>query len=264
MARLHDVLTRRKAAGQLSLVVYLTGGLPDLPTTTRLIEAVAAEGADAIELGIPFSDPVMDGPVIQAASQRALEAGTTPTDVFKACKPVAHVAPIGFMTYANIVHHAGWRRFAAQAVDAGMCAAIVPDLPLEEVDPWTDAAIAEGLDPVLFVAPTTPAERIAAIAARTRGFLYAVGVLGVTGERDSLARTATDLAARAKEVTDVPVLVGVGVGTPEQAAEVCQVADGVVIGSSVVRRVLQAPTPDVAVESVARFVAAMRNALDAT
>lgn len=262
MGRLHEVLGARKAAGEKSLVVYLTGGLPDIPTTTRLIEAVAAAGADAVELGIPFSDPIMDGPVIQAASQRALDAGVTPAGVLQAVMPVSDVLPVGFMTYANLVHHAGWERFAHEAAAAGLCAAIVPDLPLEEAPPWLDAARTAGLDTVLLVAPTTPPERIRRIAAETSGFLYAVGVLGVTGVREQLARTAVELAARACELTKVPVLVGVGVGTPEQAAEVCRVADGVVIGSAVVQRVLDAETPDAAVESVAGFVRAVRAAMD--
>lgn len=261
MADLHATLAENVAAGRKSLVVYLTGGLPDLPTTTRLVEAAAAAGADAVELGIPFSDPVMDGPVIQAASQLSLSAGTTPTDVFAAAKPVAGGFPVGFMTYANIVHHAGWERFAADAKAAGLCAGIIPDVPLEEAGPWLEAARAAGIDPVLLVAPTTPTERIARIAAAGRGFLYCVGVLGVTGERESLADSATQLAARAKEVSGLPVLIGVGVSTPEQAAEACRVADGVVVGSAVVRRVLEAASPDAAVDAVGELVGAIRAAL---
>lgn len=267
MARLHDVTTANKAAGRKSLVVYLTGGLPDVATTTRLIEACAVAGADAVELGVPFSDPIMDGPVIQAASQKALDAGITPPQVLDAAAPVADLLPVGFMTYANVVHHAGYDRFAGDAARAGLCAAIVPDLPLEEVGPWADAAASAGLDAVLFVAPTTPDERVVEIATRTRGFLYAVGVLGVTGVRDQLASSAVELAERVERLTagvsDVPVLVGVGVGTPDQAVEAAAHADGVIIGSAVVRRVLDAPDPDAAVESVAEFVRSVRDALDA-
>lgn len=270
MARLHDVTTANKAAGRKSLVVYLTGGLPDVATTTRLIEACAVAGADAVELGVPFSDPIMDGPVIQAASQKALDAGVTPPQVLDAASPVADLLPVGFMTYANVVHHAGYDRFAGDAARAGLCAAIVPDLPLEEVDPWADAAADAGLDAVLFVAPTTPDDRIVAIARRTRGFLYAVGVLGVTGVREQLASSAVELAERVERLTaeaevagDVPVLVGVGVGTPDQAVEAAAHADGVIIGSAVVQRVLDAPDADAAVESVAAFVRSVRDALDA-
>lgn len=264
MPRLQDVLSAKRDAGGKALVVYLTGGLPDLPGTARLIDTVAEAGADAVELGIPFSDPTMDGPVIQAASQRALDAGTTPQDVLSVAKPVADLLPVGFMTYANIVHHAGWERFASEAAAAGLCAAIVPDLPLEEAGPWLSAARGAGLDTVLLVAPTTPDERIGRIAAETSGFLYAVGLLGVTGVRDRLADSAVDLATRAKSLTDVPVLVGVGVGTPEQAAEACRVADGVVVGSAVVSRVLEAASVDEAVESVSAFVSDVRRALDAS
>ncbi len=260
--RLTEVLLANRRAGRPSLVCYLTGGLPDLATTTRLVEAVAAAGADAVELGIPFSDPIMDGPVIQAASQKALQAGATPPGVLQAAAAVAGTVPVGFMTYANIVGHAGWRRFASEAAAAGLCGAIVPDLPLEEVGPWEDAALAEGLEPVLLVAPTTPDDRLVRIAERTRGFLYAVGTMGVTGERSRLAATATALAARAKALTDVTVLVGVGVSDAAQAQEASEYADGVVVGSALVRRVLGAPGPDAAVEAAAEFVAEIRAALD--
>jgi tryptophan synthase alpha chain len=260
--RLGAALLERRRSGSPALVVYLTGGLPDLATLPRLIEAVVAAGADAIEVGIPFSDPIMDGPVIQAASQRALDAGATPQGVIDAVAAVADIAPIGFMTYANIVSHAGYRRFASSAATAGLCAAIVPDLPLEEVGPWLAATNAAGIEAVLLAAPTTPDERLARIAHTTRGFLYAVGTMGVTGERSVLARTAVDLAARAKRLTDKTVLVGVGVSDGSQAVEASQAADGVVVGSALVRRILDADSPAAAVDAAAAFVAGVRADLD--
>lgn len=259
---LSHVLDENRQRGRPSLVVYLTGGLPDLTTTARLVETVALAGADAVELGIPFSDPIMDGPVIQAASQRALTGGTTPEQVFDVVREVSGLLPVGLMTYANIVGHMGWNRFAARAAAAGATAVIIPDLPLEEAESWLLAAQAKGIESVLFVAPTSSDERILKNAARTQGFLYAVGTLGVTGERHALADTVAALTVRAKALTTKPVLVGVGVSTPAQAAEAAATADGVVVGSAVVRRVLEAAGPDEAVETVQSFVGELRAALD--
>lgn len=261
--RLAETLEANRRRGRPSLIAYVTGGLPDIDTTRRVMESVVAAGADAVELGVPFSDPIMDGPVIQAGSQAALDAGVTPQQVLACAGAVADGVPVGFMTYANVVAHAGWERFAAAAAACGVTGAIVPDLPLEEAGDWFAACAHHGVEVVTFCAPTSPDERIVANAAAATGFLYAVGVLGVTGERDSLARSAVDLARRAKALTDRSVLVGVGVGTPEQAAEVAGVADGVVIGSAIVRRVLEASTPDAAVGAVGEFVAEVRAALDA-
>jgi len=262
LAKLSETLDANRRAGRPSLVVYVTGGLPDLETTPKLLEAVAAAGADAIELGIPFSDPIMDGPVIQAGSQAALEAGATPPAVLDCARAVSADVPVGFMTYANLVAHAGWDRFAAEAAASGVTGAIVPDLPIEEAGEWLEACGRHGIEPVMFCAPTSPDERIVANARLSEGFLYAVGVLGVTGERDAVAETAVTLAARAKALTDKAVLVGVGVGTPQQAVEVSRSADGVVIGSAVVRRVLEASSPADAVAAVASFVGEVRAALD--
>lgn len=261
--RLSRALEANRRQGRPSLIAYVTGGLPDPDTTRRVLESVVAAGADAVELGVPFSDPVMDGPVIQAGSQAALDAGATPPAVLACAGAVADAVPVGFMTYANVVAHAGWKRFAAEAAAHGVTGAIVPDLPLEEAGDWFAACTDAGVEVVTFCAPTSPDERIVENAAAATGFLYAVGVLGVTGERDSLAQSAIELARRAKALTDRPVLVGVGVGTPEQAAQVATVADGVVIGSAIVRRMLEAPTPDAAVAAVGAFVADVRGALDA-
>lgn len=243
----------KRSAGRKLLVPYITGGLPGWQDALR---AAAAGGADAIEIGIPFSDPVMDGPVIQQASQMALEAGATPVSILHEARSLDVSIPLAVMTYYNTVHHAGHERFAAELTQAGIVACIVPDLPLEESGPWCVAADAAGIETVMLAAPTAPDSRLPLVAARARGFLYSVGLLGVTGERDTLASTAVGLARRLKAVTDVPVLVGVGVSNAAQAHEACQVADGVVMGASVVRRLLEGGA-----DAVGQFVAEVRAAL---
>ena len=254
MNRLESSLRAQRSAGRKLLVPYITGGLPGWEHAVR---SAAAAGADAIEIGIPFSDPVMDGPVIQQASQRALDAGATPLSILHEARELEVGIPLVVMTYYNTVHHAGHHRFAEQLAAAGISAAIVPDLPLEESGPWCEAADASGIETVMLAAPTAPDDRLPRICARSRGFVYSVGLLGVTGERTALAATATRLAARLKAITDVPVLVGVGVSNAAQAQEAVTVADGVVQGASVVRRLL-----DGGAEAVAEYVAEVREAID--
>jgi tryptophan synthase alpha chain len=252
---LEATLRAKRAAGRKLLVPYVTGGYPGWEDAIR---AAAANGADAIEIGIPFSDPVMDGPVIQQASQAALDAGTTPGSVLERVPDLDIEIPLLVMTYYNLVHHDGHRRFAHRLVEAGVAGCILPDLPLEESEPWCRAADHEGVETVMLVAPTAPEERLPRIAARARGFVYSVGLLGVTGERDALAASATALAARVKAITDVPVLVGVGVSNAEQAYQATRVADGVIQGASVVRRLIEHGA-----EAVGEYVAEVRRAIDA-
>jgi tryptophan synthase alpha chain len=251
---LEAALRATRDAGRKLLVPYVTGGYPGWEDAIR---ACAANGADAIEIGIPFSDPVMDGPVIQQASQAALEAGATPPAILDAVPDLDVEIPLLVMTYYNLVHHDGHRRFAHRLVAAGVAGCILPDLPLEESEPWCRAADHEGVETVMLAAPTAPDERLPRIAARSRGFVYSVGLLGVTGERDQLAASATELAARLKAITDRPVLVGVGVSNAEQARQACAVADGVVQGASVVRRLME-QGPD----AVGAYVAEVRAAID--
>ena len=207
-----------KLAGHKLLVPYITGGYPGWVDAVR---AAAASGADAVEIGIPFSDPVMDGPVIQQASQAALDAGATPPAILDAAARLEVDIPLAAMTYYNIVHHDGHRRFAGRLVAAGVAGCIVPDLPLEEAEPWTRAADDAGIETIMLAAPTASDERLARIVERARGFVYSVGLLGVTGERATLAATATALAGRLLRITDKPVLVGVGVSNAVQAREAC-------------------------------------------
>ena len=255
MGRLEDEFRAKRGQGRKLLVPYITGGYPGWQEAIR---ACAANGADAVEIGIPFSDPVMDGPVIQEASQTALEAGVTPTSILDAVPDLDVEIPLAVMTYYNLVHHPGPERFAANLQRAGIVAAILPDLPLEESGPWCEAADAHEIETIMLAAPTAPDERLPRVAERSRGFIYSVGLLGVTGERSSLAETATDLAARLKEITDKPVLVGVGVSNAEQAHQATRVADGVIQGASMVRRLMESG-PD----AVGDYVAEVRAAIDA-
>ena len=249
-------LRDRRGNGSKLLVAYITGGYEGWEAA---VETAAAAGADAIEIGIPFSDPVMDGPVIQKASQMALEAGASPASVLAAVPNLDTGVPHAVMTYYNLAHHAGHEGFAATLVNSGIDAAILPDLPLVESAPWREAAAAAGIETIMLAAPTTPEDRLADLCEASKGFVYAVGLLGVTGERANLAATATEIAGRCKQVTDKPVLTGVGIGSPEQAVEACSVADGVIIGSAVVRRLLDGE----GAEGVGELIASYRNALDA-
>lgn len=251
---LESALRSRIDGGGKCLVPYVTGGYPGWVDAVR---ACAANGADAIEIGIPFSDPVMDGPIIQQSSQVALDDGATPVSILQQVRTLDVGIPLAVMCYYNTVFHAGHERFASDLRAAGVVAAIVPDLPLEESGDWCAAADAAGVETVMLAAPTAPDERLPRVVERARGFVYSVGLLGVTGERQSLAGTATALAARVKKVTGMPVLVGVGVSNAEQAVEASRVADGVIMGASVVRRMIEGGA-----DAVGSYIAEVRAALD--
>jgi tryptophan synthase alpha chain len=256
---LEPALRAARAEGRKLLVPYVTGGLG--PDWLAVVQAVAAAGADAVEIGLPFSDPMIDGPVIQEASRQALAGGATPASIVGALgRARGEIGiPLAVMTYYNVVARAGHERMARSLAAAGIAGAIIPDLPVDELDGWGEAAAEADVETVLLAAPTSSDERLALIAASCHGFLYAIGLLGVTGERASLAASASVIARRCKAVTDLPVLVGVGVSTPDQAREVCEVADGVAVGSALVRRLLEGGGP----EAAASFVGELRAALDA-
>jgi len=251
-------LRATRDTGRKLLVAYVTGGLRD--EWPDVVRAVADAGADAIEIGIPFSDPVMDGPIIQEASELALRDGASPVTVLDTLRTIDAGVPLAVMTYYNLAFHMGHERFASLMYEAGVRAAILPDLPLEEVGPWATAADPAGIETVMLAAPTAPDERLPRVVARSRGFVYAVGLLGVTGERDALAESSLVIARRLKAITDKPVLVGVGVSNGQQAAEVSQVADGCVIGSALMRRVVEGEGP----AGAGAFIAEVRAALDAS
>lgn len=254
--RLEAALTARRHAGHKLLVPYVTGGMDTDWLLT--VEALAGAGADAIEVGIPFSDPMIDGPTIQEASLRALERGTTPDGILADLSRIDVGIPVVVMTYYNLIYRAGHDRIAGLMAESGVSGAIIPDLPLEEIGPWARAADHADVASVLLVAPSTPVGRIAAVCRRSRGFVYAVGRMGVTGEQAELAQSALQVAQRVVAATNLPVLVGIGVSTPAQALAVCEVADGVVVGSAVVRRLLEGGGP----EGAAAFVSSLRRALD--
>lgn len=239
---LESKLRSVRDAGRKSLVPYITGGLGD--DWLASLAAVIDGGADACEIGIPFSDPVMDGPVIQEANDIALAQGVTPQTIASDLRDFESPIPLATMTYYNIAYRMGHERYANLLREAGVSATILPDIQMDESDEWIAVANGSGIENVLFAAPTSPDERLERTGRLARGFVYAVGLLGITGERNELAASAIEIARRAKEHTDLPVLVGVGIGSPEQAVEACSVADGVVIGSTVVRRLVAGLAPD--------------------
>jgi tryptophan synthase alpha chain len=249
-------LRKGREEGRKLLVPYVTGGLGR--EWCEVVRAVVAAGADAVEVGIPFSDPIMDGRTIQEASQRALDLGATPIGVIDAMADIDVAVPLVVMTYYNLIARLGHERAAQSLRSSGVDGAIVPDLPLDELDGWGDAADAAGVENVLLAAPTTPDDRLAEICERSRGFVYGVSLMGVTGEREELASQAERMGRRCKAVTDRPVLLGVGISTPSQAAQAAASADGVIVGSALVRRLLDGGGP----EEAANFVATLRSALD--
>lgn len=249
-------LRERRDAGRKLLVPYVTGGLGD--DWTEVVRAYAAAGADAIEVGIPFSDPVMDGPTIQEASEVALAQGANLGAILSALRGVDAGVPLVVMTYVNLVFHAGWARFASEAVAAGVSGVIIPDLPMEELGEWEPSARDAGLATVQLASPLTPDDRLATLCRRSQGFVYGVNLLGVTGERTELADTSTVLAKRLKATTDLPVIMGFGIATADHARAATAHADGVVVASALMRLRLQGAAP----EDLGAAVADLRAALD--
>jgi len=251
-----------RTEGRAALMPYMMAGFPDREASLAIASAYADSGADLIELGVPFSDPLADGPVIHAAATEALEAGATLETALEVCRSVSDRVPVVLMTYVNMVlAHGGAAEFARRAAEAGAAGAIVPDLPLGEAEDVRDAFAAAGLALVPLVAPTTPPERRAAICAAACGFVYVVSTVGTTGERAEVPAALADLVAATKAEAEVPVAVGFGIGTPEQAAEVGRIADGVIVGSRLVRAAAEAGSADAAAEAVAAFLREARVAL---
>jgi tryptophan synthase alpha chain len=257
-----DVFATARAEGRAALMPYLMGGFPDQDTATAVARAYADAGADLIELGVPYSDPLADGPTIHAADTAALAAGATLESVLETCAAVAESVPVALMVYANMVLATGPAEFAGKAAAAGAAGVIVPDLPLEERGPIAEALAARGLALIPLIAPTTPAERRAEICNSAQGFVYLVSTVGVTGERAQLPAELMELIEAAKRDAEVPVAVGFGISTPEHAAAVARQADGVIIGTRLVREVGDAPDRDAAVRGVSKFLQATREALE--
>lgn len=248
-------LRARRDAGAKLLIPYLTGGLPGW---LEYAQAAVAAGADTIEVGIPFSDPVMDGPTIQEASQRALAAGATPASILDDLRGANLGVPVVAMTYVNLVYRMGARRAAAELHDAGVSGVVLPDLPLEEQATWRAAGDVAGVATVQLASPISTDDRLRELTEASGGYVYGVNLLGITGERASVGELAGGLAGRLKAITELPVVMGFGIGTPEVAAEIGAVSDGVIVGSAVMRRILDGASPD----ELSDFLGTLRAALD--
>jgi tryptophan synthase alpha chain len=259
-SRLGETFEHLRARGERALVAYFTAGDPSLDVTRRLVLEAARRGADVVELGVPFSDPLADGPVIQRAAMRALERGTSVARVLETVATLRAETrvPIVLLTYYNPVLAFGLKAFARTAADAGVDGVIVADLPPEEADPLAAEAEAAGLDLVHLVAPTSTPERVRLIARRSRGFIYLVSLTGVTGERRELPRDLAEQIRTLRLVTTMPVCVGFGISRPEQVAAVGRLADGVIVGSAIVRLVEARADSRTLVEDVGAFIAELK------
>lgn len=260
MSRIAERFAALRERGEVALVPFLTAGDPDLATTEALVPALVEAGADVVEIGVPFSDPMAEGPTIQRASERALAAGASlrrVLELVKTLRPRVEV-PIVLMGYANTFFSMGEEGFAAACREVGVDGVICVDVPPEEGPEFYAALKGQGVDAILLAAPTTTPERLALLARETRGFLYYVSLRGVTGARAGLASGIEEQVRRVRETSKVPVCVGFGVSTPEHARELGRFADGVVVGSALVDRVAAAASREDAVDAAASFVAALK------
>lgn len=240
---LSDTLAAARSENRAALIAYLPAGFPTVDGGIEAVKAVLEGGADVVEVGLPHSDPVLDGPVIQTADDIALRGGVKIADVMRTVRE-AHEAtskPVLVMTYWNPIDRYGIERFTAELADAGGAGCILPDLPVEESGVWREHAEKHGLATVFVVAPSSKDARLAKITAVGSGFVYAASLMGVTGTRESVGAQAQDLVRRTRATTELPVCVGLGVSNPGQAAEVASFADGVIVGSAFVKRLLDAP-----------------------
>ena len=260
MSRLATTFDELRARGERALVAYFTAGDPSLAETQRLVLEAAARRADVIELGVPFSDPIADGPVIQRAAMRARERGTSVARVLETVATLRAETPVPvvLLTYYNPVLAFGLKAFARTAADAGADGVIVADLPLEEAGPFSAEAEAAGLDLVHLVAPTSTPGRVRLIARRSRGFIYVVSLTGVTGERRELPRDLEAQIRTLRRLTTKPVCVGFGIGHPDQVAAVGRLADGVIVGSAIVRLIEERAGTPTLVKDVGEFIASLK------
>ncbi|HTU06710.1 MAG TPA: tryptophan synthase subunit alpha [Trebonia sp.] len=251
MSTVTEAFGKTRAEDRAALVGYLPAGFPDKDTAIKAALAMAEAGADVIEVGLPYSDPLMDGPVIADAVYKALRGGTKIGDVFDTVQAIAGAGTaVAIMTYWNPVDQYGTDAFARDLMNAGGAGLITPDLTPEEAGPWLEASDKYGLDRTFLVAPSSPEHRLAEITQVCRGFVYAVSLMGITGTRETLSSGAATLVRRTREHTSLPIGVGVGVSNRDQAAEVAGFADGVIVGTAFVRRVGDAAGPDAAVAAV--------------
>jgi tryptophan synthase alpha chain len=263
MSRIGDRFAKLRARGERAFVPFVTAGDPDLATSEAIVLALAQAGADVIEIGVPFSDPIADGPTIQRATERALAKGTTLRRVLELARRVRAKTdvPLALMGSANPYYTMGPAGFAKAAAEAGVDGVLVPDLPPEEGVELYGALADAGVDGVLLAAPTTTEARLRLLAEKSRGFLYFVSLTGITGARASLADDLEANVRRAQAAGSLPVVVGFGISTPEHARTVGAYADGIAVGSALVNLIERAKTPDEAVDSVAQLATAMKAAL---
>ncbi len=253
-----------RQAGKCALIPFLTAGDPDLDTTIKALEILDRAGADLIELGVPYSDPLADGPVIQAAATRALRRGVKLGNVLDVVETVRDrvQAPIVLFSYYNPIYHQGIDRFLSRIAQAGVKGLVIPDIPLEEAETVLKPAQAYGIEVTLLVAPTSPKARISAIAQQSQGFIYLVSVTGVTGTRTEVGVRVKELLPLLRSVTDKPVCVGFGVSQPEHAQQIREWgADGVIAGSAFVRRLAEASSPEVGLKELETFCRSLRAAI---
>lgn len=262
-ARLRSLFADAADNGTTVLLPFMTAGLPDPASSVAVFEAMAAAGADGFEVGIPYTDPLMDGPVIQRGSDQAIARGATLSVSLDLVGAVSTACdrPVLAMTYVNPVLRRGVDGFCAGLAERGADGLIVPDLPIEEASPFVEAARRHGLGMVLFAAPTSTDDRVRRVAEADPVFIYAVAEMGVTGERHDAGARIARLAERIRRITDTPIVAGVGISTAEQARAAAAHVDGVIVGSALVRRVLDAETPEAAAESVGAAVAELAAAL---
>ncbi len=252
-----------KQNSQCALIPFITAGDPDLDTTAKAIEVLAQSGADLIELGVPYSDPLADGPTIQAAATRALQKGVKLEAVLEVVKQVAPKinVPIILFTYYNPIYYRGIESFLKQVKEAGVSGLVVPDLPLEEAEVLLKPAAEIGIEVTLLVAPTSSTARIKAIATKSQGFIYLVSVTGVTGIRSEMAAGVKDILAELHSTTDKPIGVGFGISSPEQAKQTKEWgADGVIVGSAIVK-LLAGGTPEAGLKAIGEFCASLKQAI---
>lgn len=251
------------ANGHCAFVPYVTAGFPDASTCLEIIRTLAENGADVIEVGLPFSDPLADGPTIQQSSRQALDRGITPGGVLELVRRAKEQidCPVVLMTYVNPVFRMGFARFASAAKNAGVDGVIIPDLPPEEADEWLQAAQHEGLDTIFLVAPTTTRDRMELVSSLSRGFLYYVSMTGVTGSDVAVSEELLNCVREAKEVSRVPVAVGFGISTPDQAHSIAGEADGVIVGSALIRAIQAHESADAQISAVAGLASSLSSAL---
>ena len=263
MSRIQKRFDWLKSKSEKALVAFITAGDPDLATTTELFSVIEEGGADIIELGVPFSDPLADGPVIQAASQRSLKSGTTLKKIIQLVRDIRKSSqlPIVLMTSFNPVFVYGQEAFVKDAVDAGVDGVIIPDLPPEEAGEFDALAKPKNLDLIHLLAPTSTPDRIEMVGTQSRGFVYYVSLTGVTGARDSIATGVEDKVTQIKQATSLPVLIGFGISGPEQAKAASGFSDGVIVGSAIVRMIEETPDPVERKEKLKVFVRSMKQSL---